>query len=121
LPDPDASPDAAPDDEGWLDVASEADVPEGRPLLLNVEGVALFVYRTPERVYVLSNTCTHMGGPLNRGLIGSLGHEPTITCPFHGSLFRLSDGRVIRGPAMRPQPVFDARIVDGTLQIRDRG
>jgi nitrite reductase/ring-hydroxylating ferredoxin subunit len=118
LPEADASQDA---DDGWVAVASAVDIPEGQPFLLNVEGLALFVYRTPDGVHVRSNTCTHMGGPLHRGVIGHVGSEPTITCPFHGSLFRLTDGRVIRGPAMRPQPVFDARFVEGSLQIRDRG
>jgi nitrite reductase/ring-hydroxylating ferredoxin subunit len=117
LPEGEAPP--GTEDE-WLDVAAAADIPQGRPVLLDVEGMALFVYRTADAVYALSNTCTHQGGPLHRGVIGAVGKDPTIACPFHGSLFRLTDGRVIRGPATRPQPVFDARIVEGSLQIRDR-
>jgi nitrite reductase/ring-hydroxylating ferredoxin subunit len=46
---------------------------------------------------------------------------PTVTCPIHGSLFLLTDGRVMRGPATRAQPVFDVREHDGMIEVRDRG
>ncbi len=33
--------------------------------------------------------------------------------PRHGSVFRVCDGAVVRGPATAPQPVFDTRVVAG--------
>jgi nitrite reductase/ring-hydroxylating ferredoxin subunit len=30
----------------------------------------------------------------------------------------LADGTVVSGPASRPQPVLDARVVDGRVQVR---
>jgi nitrite reductase/ring-hydroxylating ferredoxin subunit len=36
-------------------------------------------------------------------------------------MFLLTDGRVVRGPAVRPQPVYDVRERDGTIEIRDPG
>ena len=109
------------DDQGWLAVLPAAELPEGTAVRVELEGVVdVFLYRTPERVYALANHCNHAGGPLHKGLIGRMSGEPTVTCPIHGSLFRLTDGRVLRGPAMRAQPVFDARVHDGQVEIRDR-
>jgi nitrite reductase/ring-hydroxylating ferredoxin subunit len=42
-----------------------------------------------------------------------------ITCPWHGSTFRLRDGRVQRGPTTYPQPVLQVRVdPDGSVQAR---
>jgi hypothetical protein len=43
-----------------------------------------------------------------------------VECPWHGSVFRLSDGLNVRGPATAPQPAFDSRIVDGHIEVRLR-
>ena len=40
-----------------------------------------------------------------------------LTCPWHGSSFRVADGSVARGPATAPQPVFQVREVGGALQV----
>ncbi|BCL18263.1 hypothetical protein GCM10017668_01060 [Streptomyces tuirus] len=40
--------------------------------------------------------------------------------PWHGSVFRLSDGANVRGPATSPQPAFDTGVVDGHMDIRPR-
>jgi nitrite reductase/ring-hydroxylating ferredoxin subunit len=44
----------------------------------------------------------------------------TVTCPAHGSVFSLADGRVRRGPATHPVQPFDARINDGMIELRPR-
>ncbi|MEA2265670.1 MAG: hypothetical protein QOE27_1253, partial [Solirubrobacteraceae bacterium] len=41
-----------------------------------------------------------------------------LKCPWHASTFRLEDGRAVRGPATVDQPVWEARIHDGRLQVR---
>ena len=105
--------------DGWLAVLPAGDLPEETPMRVSVEGMSLMLFRTPERIYALANECSHLGGPLDRGRIGHMGAEPTVTCPLHGSLFMLRDGRVLRGPATRPQPVLEARERDGSIEIRD--
>ena len=37
---------------------------------------------------------------------------------WKSSTFWLTDGRVIRGPATRRQPVYDARVTDGMVEVR---
>ena len=40
-----------------------------------------------------------------------------LTCPWHGSMFRLTDGSVARGPATAPQPAFEVREVGSAIQV----
>jgi nitrite reductase/ring-hydroxylating ferredoxin subunit len=44
-------------------------------------------------------------------------HDGCLTCPWHGSTFRVSDGAVTRGPATAPQPAFRTRLNGGTIQV----
>jgi hypothetical protein len=43
-----------------------------------------------------------------------------VQCPWHGSVFRLSDGWNVRGPATAPPPAFDTRIVEEHVEVRLR-
>jgi Ferredoxin subunits of nitrite reductase and ring-hydroxylating dioxygenases len=57
-------------------------------------------------------TCTHefcMVTSVDAGL---------ITCPCHGSQFRIEDGSVARGPARQPLPARNASVTDGVVVIR---
>jgi nitrite reductase/ring-hydroxylating ferredoxin subunit len=102
----------------WTPVAAEADLPVGKAIRVTVREQDVFLCRTDERIFALDNRCTHMAGPLHRGVVNAHAPQPTVTCPVHGSTFWLQDGRVVRGPATRWQPVYEARVVDGTVEIR---
>ena len=49
-------------------------------------------------------------------LVASL--SGSVTCPVHGSMFWMTDGRVVRGPASRAQPVYEVRVNDGAIEVR---
>jgi nitrite reductase/ring-hydroxylating ferredoxin subunit len=93
------------------------ELPEGKPVRVSADGVDVFLYRAPERIFALANRCTHQGGPLHRGVVRT-GANPSVTCPIHGSMFRLADGGLIRGPALVPQPVYEVRVEGDTVQVR---
>ena len=79
---------------GWHHLAAPADLPEGKPVRKMVGEVPVVAVRTGDQVQVLADRCSHMSGPLSEGkLVGGC-----LTCPWHGSVFRLADGRG-RGPA----------------------
>lgn len=85
--------------------------------------VPLLVVRRRTEVYVLANRCAHMSGPLSDGELsdGELpdGEVPggCVTCPWHGSVFRLADGGVVHGPATAPQPAFTTRVREGVVEV----
>jgi nitrite reductase/ring-hydroxylating ferredoxin subunit/uncharacterized membrane protein len=100
--------------EDWTAVASDAEVREGEPQRVEVDGIPLLVIRDGGQVRVLADRCTHRGGPLSQGEIS----DGCVTCPWHGSVFRLSDGSVERGPAAYPQPALAVRVENGVVEVR---
>ncbi|HEY8300585.1 MAG TPA: Rieske 2Fe-2S domain-containing protein [Jatrophihabitans sp.] len=97
----------------WTDLCAPGDITD-KPARHDVNGVPVVAYRTGSDVVVLADRCTHRGGPLHEGFLDAAG---CITCPWHGSTFD-NAGRVVSGPATRPQPALDVRVENGRVQVR---
>jgi nitrite reductase/ring-hydroxylating ferredoxin subunit len=63
--------------------------------------------------HVLADRCSHISDPLSDGELA----DGCLTCPWHGSIIRLTDGSVAQGPATVPQPAFEVREVGGAIQV----
>lgn len=100
----------------WTDVGAD-DLPAGRPVLRQAAGTPVLLVRDEAGVQGLVDRCAHQSGPLHEGALA----DGCVTCPWHGSVFRLSDGAVQHGPSVHPQPALDVRSQDGRLQVRLRG
>jgi nitrite reductase/ring-hydroxylating ferredoxin subunit len=103
------------DEGGWTEVGRLEELPEGKAQ--RVDGHDVLVVRIGERVLAIGARCTHQGAPLDRGRVKT-GSPTSVTCPIHGSVFQLTDGRVLRGPATAPVPVYETRVSDGTVSVR---
>jgi len=104
---------------GWHDLCRIDDLPDGRVARRQLGYLSLAVVRQGSDVLVLADRCAHLGGPLHQGTLGGAAGEPCLTCPWHGSTYRLSDGAVVHGPATARQPAFDSRIAEGGIvQVR---
>jgi nitrite reductase/ring-hydroxylating ferredoxin subunit len=100
---------------GWHDLMSLAELDaltDGKPAKRMLGDVPVIVVSDRDSVHVLADRCSHLSGPLSDGEY----HDGCLTCPWHGSTFRVTDGAVARGPATAPQPAFRTRVADGTLQ-----
>lgn len=97
-----------------------ASLEDRRPTRVVVDGVDVLVIRDGERLFAIGNRCTHQGAPLDRGRVTFSGSLAQVTCPVHGSTFDIATGKVMRGPATSPEPAYDARVSDGTIQVRRR-
>ncbi len=75
-------------------------------------GVALV--RQGERVHAIGARCSHAGGPLDQGWI----FDGALVCPWHGSRYDLQTGQPSTGPSTCPQPRYEVRLRDGTVEIR---
>ena len=100
--------------KAWTAVLPDAELAEGKAKRVAVGTTNLMLYRGAGRIWCLANRCTHRGGPLHKGRI----EEGRVRCPWHLSEFRLEDGSVVRGPATAPQPVYEARVNDGQIEVR---
>jgi nitrite reductase/ring-hydroxylating ferredoxin subunit/uncharacterized membrane protein len=95
-------------------VLPAADLAEATPTKAMLGGTAVVLVRRGDVVHALRDTCSHAGGPLSEGTLRGEG----IECPWHFSVFRLADGRVVHGPATSRQPAYEARISEGQVELR---
>jgi nitrite reductase/ring-hydroxylating ferredoxin subunit/uncharacterized membrane protein len=103
--------------EGWHRIGAVGEFPAGEPVRRSVDDVPVLVVReTGGAIHALAERCSHLAGPLSEGTVA----DGCVRCPWHGSVFRLSDGWNVRGPATAPQPSFETRITDGHVEVRLR-
>lgn len=89
-------------------------LPENVPTKATFGSTALMLVRRGDVVHALKETCSHAGGPLSEGELG----DGTIQCPWHGSVFRTSDGSVVHGPATSRQVSYRARINEDQVEVQ---
>jgi nitrite reductase/ring-hydroxylating ferredoxin subunit len=104
----------------WVDAVGVEELPDDKAIRVMVGDQAVLLYRRGSELFAIGDRCTHVGAPLHRGPIKSLGTIVTVTCPAHGSMFSLNDGRVMRGPAGRREPAYDARTNGDRIELRPR-
>ena len=100
----------------WTPTCRVTDIPDGLMKGVQVEGRRVLLHRRGAFVSAMENACTHMGGPLDEGRVDA----EVVTCPWHGSRFRLTDGACMRGPATFPQLRLEARVRGGVVEVRGR-
>ena len=99
----------------WVDALDADRLEEASPTLAEAGGARVMLYRRGTQIYAISDVCPHAAGPLHEG---SVDDELCVTCPWHGSRFRLSDGRAVHGPASAPAVVYQTRVEHGKVQVR---
>jgi nitrite reductase/ring-hydroxylating ferredoxin subunit/uncharacterized membrane protein len=90
-------------------------LPDGELRAVEAGKMAVLLARVNGRIYAIGDVCTHWGCSLATGTR----EGTTVRCPCHGSIFRLSDGEVLRGPASVPEPTFDVREQNGQIEVRE--
>lgn len=87
----------------------------GKPVRVEVDGVGLVVCQTkPGEVAAFGELCPHLAAPMADGWID----RGRLVCPWHGSWFAAESGDVLRGPAAAPLPCYEARLVNGMVEVR---
>jgi nitrite reductase/ring-hydroxylating ferredoxin subunit/uncharacterized membrane protein len=106
---------------GWHDLCGLEQLPDRRPVRRQLGYLSLLVYRQGSEVNVLSDRCSHLGGPLHQGRIVVERGAACVACPWHGSTFAIADGAVVHGPATARQPAFETRVTAaGRVELRPR-
>lgn len=98
----------------WTPVLPAGEL-NGKPVRVEVDGVGLVVCQTnPGEVSAFGEFCPHLAAPMADGWID----RGRIVCPWHGSRFALESGEVLRGPSATALPCYEARLVDGMVEVR---
>ena len=92
-----------------------ADLPEGKPLRVEIGDRAVSVVRIGDDVYAIGDRCSHQDVSLSEGEV--LCEDKQLECWKHGSAFSLEDGTPHALPATKPVPVYEARVVDGQIEV----
>jgi nitrite reductase/ring-hydroxylating ferredoxin subunit/uncharacterized membrane protein len=100
--------------QDWTPVLDASMLVDDRPVHALAGEREVLIVRRNGTLYALADRCAHRGGKLHEGELDG----DCIACPLHGSLFALEDGSVRRGPSAYPQPVYEARVNDGRVEIR---
>jgi nitrite reductase/ring-hydroxylating ferredoxin subunit/uncharacterized membrane protein len=105
--------DPGPDD--WTRAIGSDELPADEPKTVVVEDTPVLLVRHRKHVHAIHDRCSHRGCSL--GELGELDGE-TVECGCHGSRFSLRDGSVERGPATAPQPAYEVREQEGSVEIK---
>ncbi|MEM1944862.1 MAG: non-heme iron oxygenase ferredoxin subunit [Nitrososphaerota archaeon] len=90
-----------------------SEIPTDSRLVVDVGGRPVLLINNGERIYALSNICTHEYAELENGLVVG----DTITCPVHLSRFKLDTGQVLNPPATKALPTYKVVLIDGEIFV----
>ena len=97
----------------FINVANKKDVLAGKAISVNAKGKDIALFNVDGKFYAVDNECTHAGAPLCEGTINGT----TVTCPWHGAEFNLSDGQVLAAPACDPIKSYKVMIDGDDIKI----
>jgi nitrite reductase/ring-hydroxylating ferredoxin subunit/uncharacterized membrane protein len=106
----------SPEPRTFTAVADVADLVEGEPRGVDVDGVPVVLVSGEGTVRAVGGRCPHLGAPLGEGWL----HRGELVCPWHGSRFDLDTGEPEQGPSTAPLPCFDTRVRAGRVEVRRR-
>ena len=100
--------------DNFVPVIRLADLPERELTRVDASGMPAVLWREGGNIFALAATCSHMGGPLDEGTC----QDGLVSCPWHGSTFRVDNGAVVIGPAVYAQPTFAVRVRNDQVELR---
>ncbi len=100
--------------ENFIQVAKVDDVPPGSATVVDVKGIEVALINSGGQYYAIGNECTHAAGSLGEG---DLVEENQIECPLHGSVFDITSGEVVNGPADEPVPTYEVKVDSGVISV----
>ena len=86
---------------------------EGELTVVDVGGERVAVARLDGVVHAFDDACTHAQCSLSGGEV----EDGAVVCPCHQGRFDLRSGAVLGGPPQVPLRIWQARVVDGGLEL----
>jgi nitrite reductase/ring-hydroxylating ferredoxin subunit/uncharacterized membrane protein len=111
---PDRTTTARPPSE-WTPVLPASELTESPRRVLAGEAPVI-VLRHRGAAVALDARCPHRGAPMDEGKV----RDGCITCPWHGSVFRVDDGALVQGPSTVDLPSYQCRVTADSVEVRAR-
>lgn len=97
----------------FLDVASISDIASGSGKMFEVEGHSVAVFNLNGEFYAIDDVCTHEEASLSDGPIDG----DVVECPWHGALFNIKTGEVLKMPAVTPVRTYALKVEAGRIWV----
>jgi 3-phenylpropionate/trans-cinnamate dioxygenase ferredoxin component len=97
----------------WESVCTEAELPVGDVIRVDLDGKEYAVYHTQSGFYATEGLCTHERASLADGLV----EGEIIVCPKHNSRFHIPTGKAQRIPAKIDLKTFPVKREGGKVFI----
>ncbi len=94
-------------------VARLEDVPAGRGLRVQADGIDVGLFRAEGRIWAMENRCPHQGRPLSEGCL----EGPIVRCPAHGWEFDVRTGERPVDADGFPIPCFPVEVRGDEVRI----
>jgi naphthalene 1,2-dioxygenase ferredoxin component len=98
----------------WIDVAAQADVPEGDVIGMQVAGKEIALFEVEGEIFATDNICTHGHARLSDGFLE--GHE--IECPLHQGRFDVCTGKALCAPLTEGLKTYAVRIENMRVMLK---
>jgi nitrite reductase/ring-hydroxylating ferredoxin subunit len=96
-----------------VQVARLADLPPGRMLYVDVDGLPVALANQGGTIYAFGDSCRHEGGPLSNGAL----IDDTVTCPWHGWTYSIRTGKAIVPPLAIRIPTYPVTVDGDRISI----
>jgi nitrite reductase/ring-hydroxylating ferredoxin subunit/hemoglobin-like flavoprotein len=88
------------------------EIPENSRKIVHVGATSIGIFHHKGQWFAYRNSCLHRGGPVCTGTLDG----DTLTCPWHGFQYNVTDGHLLVDPAARLEN-YDVSIVEGDIHL----
>lgn len=89
-----------------------AEVPSGTGKEVHAGGRIIALFNVEGSFLAIEGICPHQGGPLGQGRL----EGTTVTCPWHGWQFNVTDGKNLLNPGIE-QERFEVRVEENEVLV----
>lgn len=103
----------------WFRAGRVSDFPPNGGACVRYQGMQIAVFHFVRRSewFACQNLCPHKRQMvLSRGILGSVGDEPKVACPFHKRSFSLQTGECLNASEERIR-VFPVKVEEGWVYL----
>jgi chlorite dismutase len=104
--------------EAWIEVCLLEAFADGERKVVYLNGQQVALFNVENKLYALSNRCSHARGPLYEGSVEA--ESCTVICPWHYTRYDLKTGRVVDGIASAPVQTYVVEVRDGSIFVGTR-
>jgi len=97
-------------------VGTFADLARETGTVVDVDGIAVAVFKVDDGVFAIANRCSHAEASLGEGDV----FDGEVECPRHGATFDIASGAALTLPATKPVATYRAAVRDGDVFVTTR-